>query len=106
MADQPRYAHDCERCSFLGQMDEHDVYYCPQDGTLPTIVFRWADEPAEYRSAFDLFDVLPPALQAKARECLASDRDVALILRLLKEAGGELHYEHLEHRYDEEGGTR
>lgn len=42
-----RYDHDCEECVFLGQVDQYDVYFCPNE---PTILSRWGNEGPEYNS--------------------------------------------------------
>lgn len=26
--DNPRFIHDCKRCTFLGQFGEFDLYHC------------------------------------------------------------------------------
>ena len=48
---QPRHAHDCTSCVFLGQLGEYDLYYCPQ-GTNPTVLARWDSEPSHYQSGW------------------------------------------------------
>ena len=104
-SDGPRFEHDCDKCTFLGRMDDVDAYGCMQGGELPTVVLRWGDKPEEYRSAVEMFEKLTPELKRKAREWLVADPDVKLILDILDDAGGELHIEHLEHRYYERGGS-
>lgn len=46
---KPRYTHDCSRCVFLGQLQEFDIYACPQGGH-PTIVARFSKKPGDYFS--------------------------------------------------------
>ncbi len=49
---KPKYEHDCERCVFLGNYQNSDLYFCPQ-GSLPTVIARWADakeDPSAYVS--------------------------------------------------------
>lgn len=31
---QPRHEHDCDRCVFLGQIAEQDLYFCPPEGSV------------------------------------------------------------------------
>ena len=45
----PQYAHDCERCTFLGRIDEGDVWHCPNDGG-GSIIVRFGDDGPEYSS--------------------------------------------------------
>lgn len=45
----PRYVHDCAKCTPIGQINEFDIYRCPQ-GNLPTLVARYGDEGHEYAS--------------------------------------------------------
>ncbi len=47
--ESTRFEHDCERCAFLGQFKEYDLYFCPQNG-IPTIVARWGNGGPEYTS--------------------------------------------------------
>ncbi len=47
----PRYAHDCELCTSLGEFKSFDLYYCPQQtlGTA-TVIARNSSEPSDYSS--------------------------------------------------------
>lgn len=45
----PRYQHDCTACTYLGQVEEYDLYYCPQ-GKVPTVIARFGDEGGDYIS--------------------------------------------------------
>lgn len=82
-----------------------DAWACMQGGTTPTIILRWGSRPEEYTSGSQMFEYLTPALRDEARRWLAEDPDVQIILGTLKEAGGELPFEQLEHRYYERGGS-
>jgi hypothetical protein len=42
-----RYDHDCEACTFLGQYNQYDLYYCHSE---PTVIARYANEGAAYTS--------------------------------------------------------
>ena len=44
----PRYIHDCDRCIFLGEWREYDLYFCP--GSDPTVIARHGDESQDYLS--------------------------------------------------------
>lgn len=46
----PRYAHDCKVCTFLGHINEFDLYTCPQGGEFPTIVARYGSKGRDYLS--------------------------------------------------------
>jgi hypothetical protein len=43
----PRHEHDCDRCVFLGQHEEFDLYVCPGE---PTLLARRSDEGSDYWS--------------------------------------------------------
>lgn len=111
MSETPRFQHDgSDHCRFLGRMEDGngkpmDGWACMQGGTTPTIILRWSDKPADYTSGSQMFDYLTPELQDAARRWLAEDPDVKVIMDTLKEAGGELPFEQLEHRYYEKGGS-
>lgn len=45
--EAPRYEHDCQKCEFLGQYKEYDLYFCPNE---PTIIARYSDEGGDYGS--------------------------------------------------------
>lgn len=64
-----RYAHNCNQCVFLGFHNEYDLYYCPQDGDIPTVLARFGNESEEYQSGFGM--ALPALTEA---ERIAKDR--------------------------------
>jgi hypothetical protein len=68
---QPRYEHDCDRCTFLGQQGTEDVYYC-QQGPIPTVVFRWGDDGPAYQSGWHLRNELNPQLAERLQQVLDS----------------------------------
>lgn len=47
----PRYHHDCIHCVYLGQIDNFDLYYCPQGGKVPTVIAKHGDD--EYLSGIN-----------------------------------------------------
>lgn len=105
----PRFPHDCGACRFLGHMTVSggqplDAYACWQGGTQPTIILRWGPG-GDYTSGVGMFAALTPELRDAARRWLVEDPDIALILDTLREAGGELPFEQLEHRYYQRGGS-
>jgi hypothetical protein len=42
MSQQPRYAHNCEECVFLGQHGEWDLYHCEEHSAaaIPGLIVR------------------------------------------------------------------
>lgn len=50
---KPRYKHDCKSCTFLGLLQEFDIYTCPQRGN-PTIVARFSSKGPDYFSGQQL----------------------------------------------------
>jgi len=56
----PKYNHDCDRCMFLGNHEfkndglvpkgYHDIYACPQGGSIPTIIIRFGNDGPDYFS--------------------------------------------------------
>ena len=74
--DAPRFEHDgCEGCAFVARYCEADIWACPQAG-MPTIIFRFSDEPADYASGIHLLDELPERLRQCAESALDdSDAD-------------------------------
>ena len=67
MADQPRFQHDCTICTFLGQYNEFDLYFCPQGGRIPTVIARYGDDGPEYQSGLIPASVLPELQEARKR---------------------------------------
>jgi hypothetical protein len=45
LSRQPRYVHDCDGCTFLGQFEEYDLYACDN-----TVIARRSDEGSDYKS--------------------------------------------------------
>ena len=37
---KPKFKHDCNKCVFLGNFNGADLYYCGQDGSIPTVIAR------------------------------------------------------------------
>jgi len=64
--DQPRFDHGCPRCTFLGQWNEFDLYFCPQ-GSLPTVIARRSSEGPDYTSGMALAHLCPELGEARRR---------------------------------------
>lgn len=60
----PRYTHDCDSCTCLGQLGNHDLYYCDQSGR-PTVIARWGDDGPQYVSGTELAPVYKPPACAR-----------------------------------------
>ncbi len=46
---KPIYKHDCEKCVFLGNFNNEDLYYCDQS-IIPTVISRYSDVGPDYTS--------------------------------------------------------
>ena len=44
---KPIHQHDCDRCVFLGTLDQRDLYFCPGE---PTVIARRSSDPPDYQS--------------------------------------------------------
>jgi hypothetical protein len=64
----PRYNHDCDKCVFLGEYEEYDLYFCGQ-GTLltSTVIARYSNNGEDYTSGIDFATHYPPLIEAKSR---------------------------------------
>jgi hypothetical protein len=49
----PRYQHDCDLCTPLGENGEFDLYFCPQGDLPDTLIARFGDAGAAYMSGLD-----------------------------------------------------
>jgi hypothetical protein len=69
VSEPPRYAHDCDRCTFLGRYGEADLYVCRQGilETWPTVVARFSDEGDDYASGLIGADYEPNLREARRR---------------------------------------
>lgn len=65
--DTPRYQHDCERCQFLGQHNEADLYFCERVGFGPTVIARYGDEGLDYISGLVMAQHYADLAEAKRR---------------------------------------
>lgn len=57
MYKEPRYLHDCNRCVFLGQYKEFDLYVCPKttgNTTIATMVARHGSDGPDYLSGLSV----------------------------------------------------
>jgi hypothetical protein len=87
---KPVHQHDCDKCAYLGRLEraaqvfpsvvpnneawdqvfginekkEIDLYYCAQ-GSLPTVVARYSDDPDDYESGLAVADQYPDLAVAK-----------------------------------------
>lgn len=69
---EPRFTHDCKVCEFLGQVLDHDLYYCTSQGPrFPTLVARWGDDGPEYQSGRNVILTTPSGKDVR----LVIDRD-------------------------------
>ena len=39
----PRYNHDCKKCTFLGEFEEYDLYFCSR-GEHSMIIAKYGDD--------------------------------------------------------------
>lgn len=47
---RPKYTHDCKVCTFVGNHNSTDLYYCQNGGPGPTVIARRSTEPSDYMS--------------------------------------------------------
>ena len=58
-----RYPHECEACIFLGQHEEYDLYFCPQNGRQ-TVIARFG-KLGDYLSGWEMS--ASPLVEARNR---------------------------------------
>lgn len=53
---QPKHQHDSKCCKFVGRYEETDadLYFCNQNGVIPTLIARHSDEGSDYTSGWRL----------------------------------------------------
>ena len=64
-----RFAHNCTCCTYLGQWNEYDLYFCERCCIVPSVVARWGNDRADYVSGLDEATqrVTPHLREAKRR---------------------------------------
>ena len=67
MTELARFKHDCASCVFLGRFQEVDLYFCPLQQPMPTVIARRSDEPADYASGLALAEMDSALAEAKRR---------------------------------------
>lgn len=60
------FEHDCNKCISLGSFQDHDLYFCKQ-GSLPTVIARFGNNPEDYKSGLIFADIDPELSEAKKR---------------------------------------
>lgn len=60
----PRYTHDCEECTFLGQFQEYDLYVCPVSLLGGTYIVRYSSDGPDYQSGKVFVGKFPPITEA------------------------------------------
>ena len=78
----PRYEHDCSNCTYLGQYEEYDLYYCEQMG-WPTVICRYGSDGPEYNSGMEIMHGFPALAVAAYR---AIHLDLPLTIEALAKA--------------------
>lgn len=75
----PRFTHDCDICTFLGQINGVDLYVCPDDGDScsGTYLARYGGGLSEYTSGKHLVRTHPFIREAHR---LATVQGIALDL--------------------------
>lgn len=61
----PLFVHDCDRCTFLGSFNNHDLYV--HTGGWPTVIARWSSDGPDYYSGLMFADTRPELGEAKRR---------------------------------------
>jgi hypothetical protein len=62
------YVHDCDKCTNLGEYRGHDLYHCEQGG-LPTVIARFGNDGAAYKSGM-VFKTVDRELGIAARRAI------------------------------------
>lgn len=70
----PRYEHDCEDCTFLGQYEEYDLWICPRGHTY---IARYSCDGPDYISGSAFVGLIPAITEAHR---LATVQGIALSL--------------------------
>lgn len=65
MSQPARYVHDCDQCIYLGRSsnDIFDLYFHHANGEL-TIIARFSDRPADYKSGLAFREIDPDLAEA------------------------------------------
>lgn len=64
----PLYRHSCEYCTYLGSLEEHDLYVCDRHNSrVPSVLARYGCEPWEYMSSRCDYATLPLLREAVCR---------------------------------------
>lgn len=60
--DAPDFTHDCDRCTFLGNQEERDLYVCQNQETKQfTYIARYGNDGPDYESlSARVLTSLPP----------------------------------------------
>jgi hypothetical protein len=67
-ANTPRFRHYCECCTFLGQHEAADLYFCMQGSMQDaTVIARYSDKGSDYQSGLVFADRIEALGEAKRR---------------------------------------
>lgn len=64
MTIKPIFEHDCDSCKFLGVHNQHDLYFCPQSGSNPTVIARFSSNGPDYTSGMVFVGQIPELTEA------------------------------------------
>jgi hypothetical protein len=74
------FVHECERCVYLGEYRQHDLYFCTKQPNVPTVLARYGNDPSDYVSGVELATrdlILAEAVAlARARNLLPAAEDL------------------------------
>lgn len=64
----PRFTHDCDACTYLGEHEGRDLYHCLQGGLFPTLIVRESSVDSDYLSGSIFAEMgLPDFVEAAKR---------------------------------------
>lgn len=62
--------HDCPCCKFLGseflKNEQFDLYFCEQNGKIPTVIARWGED-GDYYSGLSIVKVIAKQLISEGK---------------------------------------
>jgi hypothetical protein len=63
----PKFSHDCDKCTYLGDYNEMDLYHCDQGGVYATVIARFGNEGPDYSSGLPVAHLIPELAEARRR---------------------------------------
>jgi hypothetical protein len=75
----PLHTHDCKGCTFLGTLDNVDLYHCLQGIGSPALIARYSSDGPDYSSLSPQHAIISHSKHLKVAKVLAEELKLQMV---------------------------